>query len=162
MKSLYRDGTISSHFQKTSSTWRRRKKESLSGPAMNAEHSLVYELAHICIRSLHNTRFPLPELLRPHWYSPRANLRSLLFSSKWLTLRKRGAGAAKTNITLTTHTEQWCIGGKTNNFPWITSLAGQTLNLTDPAADKGSFLHLVEFQRLKQLYEEKFSNTLQT
>lgn len=89
MKSLYRDGKISSHFQKTFSTWRRRKKESLSGPAMNAEHSSVYELVHICIRSRHKTRFPLPELLRPHWYSLHANLRSLLFPSKWLTFRKK-------------------------------------------------------------------------
>lgn len=117
MKFLYRDGNIFSCFQKTSSTWRRRKKESLSGPAMNAEHSLVYELVHICTRSLHKTRFPLPELLRPHWYSLPAKLRSLLFSSKWLTFRKRGTGAAKINITLTTHTEQWCIGGKNQQLP---------------------------------------------
>lgn len=156
MKSPYRGGKLSSHFQKTSSTWRRREKESLSGPAVNAEHSLVYELVHICIRSLHKTR----SVLRPHWYSLRANLRSLFFSSKWLT-RKRGAGAAKINITLTTHTEQWCIGGKKTNFPWITSLEWQTLTLTDPTADRGSFLHLVEFQTLKQLYEGQFSNPLQ-
>ena len=105
-------------------------------------------------------------LLKSHWYSLCVNLSSLLFSSKCHTFREKRYRSSQ-NKCNAYHTHwRMMYWGKNQQLPLDHFPKWQTLNLIDATADKSLFLRLVEFQSLKQLYdqdyEEKFSDTLQT